>query len=255
LAALFSMRGEASAPGGETPASGSGFATHEMAAAFGFAAIPIITLVIAKLFTGVLGDRYVIPTVIGFSILIAVAPATLKAGRSLVSLTLLLALLVACWGDFMAVRLVTFQRWVKMRPLAAQEPQRKGVSEFLLSDSEHDLPIAVSDPHTFMWLSYYAAPEVARRLVYLADPERSLRHVGEGSADHHLLRLKPWFPVHVEMYGPYVASHPRFLVYGNTLLRLNWLLPELMASGARIELRGQHGTALLFLADSKQQLE
>jgi len=53
----------------------------------------------------------------------------------------------------------------------------------------------------------------------------------------------------VEDYRSYVRAHPRFLLYGDTGAWV-WLLPELMATGARLQLVAVKGTLRLFLVDT-----
>jgi hypothetical protein len=48
-------------------------------------------------------------------------------------------------------------------------------------------------------------------------------------------------------YKPYIASHPRFWVYGN-LGFLTWITDDLRADGWRIELQGRLGGEFLLLA-------
>jgi len=105
--------------------------------------------------------------------------------------------------------------------------------------------------HTFMSLAYYAPQDIASRVVYLADPEMSLRHLGHTTVDQGILDLKPWFRLNVEEYGPYVASQQRFLVYGSMGF-LEWLLYELPAANRMIELRSQNEDRLLFLVSRKE---
>jgi hypothetical protein len=118
--------------------------------------------------------------------------------------------------------------------------------DFLRSHNESKLPIVASDLHTFMTLAYYAPPDIASRVVYLADPQVSLRHLGHSSVDQGILDLKPWFGLRVEEYASYVASQQRFLVYG-PIGGLNWLLSELTATNRRIELKGRNRENILFL--------
>jgi hypothetical protein len=102
-----------------------------------------------------------------------------------------------------------------------------------------------------MLLAYYAPRELAARLVYLADPGLSLHYLGHSSVDQGILELKPWFPVNIERYGPYVASQRRFFVYGYPG-GLNWLFNELTAAEMRIELRGRNANKLLLLVSPNE---
>jgi hypothetical protein len=91
-------------------------------------------------------------------------------------------------------------------------------------------------------------PAVTRRLVYLGDADASQRRLGHNSVERGMLDLVgPWFHLPVKPYKPYVASHPRFWVYGSLGL-LTWITDELRADGWRLELRGRHGDEFLLLA-------
>jgi Dolichyl-phosphate-mannose-protein mannosyltransferase len=214
---------------------------YELAAAFGFMAIPVAAVLLAKLATGTFTDRYALPAVLGFSILLAVAAAGLPAGRALIGGALVLLL---C-GGFIEREIRAY------RSALTTSMAQAHIYEFLQSEREYNLPIVVSDPHIFMPLAYYAPPELAVRLVYLADPGLSLRYLGHDTADRGMLDLKPWCPLKIERYGPFVASQRRFLVYGD-LGRLNWLLNELIAAEMRIELRGRTANKVLFLVNPNE---
>jgi hypothetical protein len=174
--------------------------------------------------------------VIGFSILLAVAAASIPVSRALIGVALVLSLS----GVFV-------MRGIRAhRSDVAISLDQANTYKFLQSEHEYDLPIVVADLLTFMPLAYYAPPDLAARLVYLADPERSLHYLGHSSADQGILELKPWFPVKIERYGSYVDSQRRFLVYGNLGL-FNWLFDELTAAEMQIKLRGHHADKLLLL--------
>jgi hypothetical protein len=161
------------------------------------------------------------------------------------------AVLVFCLvGTFMVLQVRNF------RYLAQASLHQAEIHEFLRSNAEGSLPIVASDLHTFMELAYYAPRDIASRVVYLADPQASLRYLGHNSVDQGILDLQPWFGVKVEQYAPYVASHQRFLVYvrdkylNNPTANINWLLSELTTTDRRIELRSRHEDGLLFLVSS-----
>jgi Dolichyl-phosphate-mannose-protein mannosyltransferase len=214
---------------------------HEIVAAFGFITIPIVAMIVGKVVTGVFTHRYVLLSVIGFSILIAFAAYRLLDRRTIMGAVLLLSL----FGGFavLVVRNVQEANEVSIR-------QAK-TDRFLRFHSENGLPIVASDAHTFMKLTYYSPRDIASRLVYLADPELSLRHFGYTTVDRQMLELKPWFRLRIEPYGPYVASHRRFFVYGD-IGWLNWVVYELTASDMQVELKGRNEDNLLFLVSAKE---
>jgi hypothetical protein len=138
------------------------------------------------------------------------------------------------------------------------------IYRLLRTQGDRSVPIVVSDVHTFMMLAYYAPADISSRLVYLAHPAASLRHLGHNTMDRGILDLKPWFGFRIEEYRPFVAAQPRFLVHVhggylggqqanfNSLLPelaadFNWLLSELATTGNRIELEARDTNQLLFL--------
>ena len=215
---------------------------YEVAAAFGFVAIPVVAVILAKFITGAATTRYALPSVIGFSILFAFAAHRLLDGRAIMGASLVVVL---CSG-FVVLEVRTFQGMVEMSSAQAK------TYEFLRSNNENQLPIVASDPHTFMTLAHYAPRDITSRVVYLADPQASLRHLGFTSVDQGMLDLKPWFRLKIEEYAPYVASQQQFLVYG-PIGWLNWLLSELTATNRRIEMKGRNRENLLFLVSAAEK--
>jgi dolichyl-phosphate-mannose-protein mannosyltransferase len=221
--------------------------SHEIGAALAFIAIPIIAVTLAKLVTGAFVVRYVLPSVLGFSILLAVAAYRLSDGRAIMSALFVLSLSMT----FIALQVRDF-RYVSH----ARERQAK-TQEFLRLNSQDNLPIVVSDLHTFMELAYHAPRDLASRVFYLADPQASLRYLGHTSVDQGILDLQPWFHVNIERYKPYVASHQRFLVYvsgrylNNATSNIHWLLSELATTNRPIRLRSRYEDGLLFLITSE----
>jgi hypothetical protein len=244
LSAIYSTT-SAVGPYSQEPRSAPAF--HEVTAALGFIAIPIVAVILAKLVTSAFIVRYVLNSVIGFSILFAFAASRLLDGRAIMSAALVLSL---CSG-FMVLQVRNFQY------LAQANLRQAKTHEFLRSNSEGKLPIVASDLHTFMELAYYAPRDIASRVVYLADPQASLRYLGHSSVDQGILDLQPWFRLKVEEYAPYVASQQRFLVYirdkylNNPTANINWLLAELTTTNRRIELRSRHEDGLLFLVSNR----
>ena len=113
-----------------------GFAppVHEIAAAFGFIVIPVICVVLAMLVTGAFTDRYAIPAVIGFSVLIAFIAARLFDNSALTA-----AALVICFVGWFGILELKLIRWVSDDSLgAAVKP--------LQSESEGGLPICSLRP-------------------------------------------------------------------------------------------------------------
>ncbi len=123
-----------------------------------------------------------------------------------------------------------------------------GRCEWLTIANEPDLPLVIADPHTFAVLSHYGAADIRSRLVYAADPERALKRLGNSSVERGMVDLLgPWFHMNVVPFDAFVATHSRFLVYGDfvRLSFLNWIVPELQAQGFHAELLNREGDNML----------
>jgi hypothetical protein len=240
VAAFYATTHSVTDPARSDRQPGRKLPVHELAAALGFTAIPVIAFLLARFVTNAFTSRYAMPAVIGFSVVIAFVLYSLPHGRSLIGATLVLLLS----GWFVVMHIQALQAVIQ----DAKNVQES--IEILRTEGDANLPIVASEPHIFMRLAYYAPPDITSRLVYLTDPEASLRHLSHNSVDRGMRDLiKPWFRLPVEEYRPYIVSHQRFLVYGN-LGWLNWLIPQLQDDHMRIELKGQYGEEFLLLVSS-----
>nr|MDQ3622139.1 glycosyltransferase family 39 protein [Verrucomicrobiota bacterium] len=213
----------------------------EIAAAAGFIVIPVICVLLGKLVTGAFTDRYALPAIIGFSVLVAFAAARLFNNGALMASAVVIC--VVGWFGVLQIKAI---RELSGDPVST-------IVALLQSEGESNLPIVASEPHTFITVAHYAPPEIASRLVYLANIPASLRWLGHDSVERGMVDLlKPWFRLNVVDYESYVASQSRFLVYGN-LGFLSWITQELKKDGRRIELRGRNGNDFLFLVYPGQQ--
>ena len=61
----------------------------------------------------------------------------------------------------------------------------------------------MADPQSFTVLSHYGSGEVKSRMVYLADPDLALKHLGHNSVERGMLDLlRPWFGMNVVEFEP-----------------------------------------------------
>lgn len=231
------------------------FPGHEMAAAIGFVAIPVVAVVMGKLVIGAFTYRYALSAVIGLSILWVIAVQRYDGGR---------AIMGTCFAFFAF-------GWFMMAGVTQFKHQTVTITswsndyEFLRSGVDSTLPIVAADLHSFMTLAHYAPPAISSRVVYLADPQASLHYLGHDTVDRGILDLKPWFHVAVEEYDAYVNSHDRFLVYQEVQgernwlgyywgrpWALSWLLYALPSAPVHIELVSRNDNSLLFLVTTDE---
>jgi hypothetical protein len=219
---------------------------HELAAVCGLIVIPVICVVAAKLITGAFVPRYAIAAVVGLAVLSGFGVGLAFGRRPAMRL-----IAVACLG----CSFVLSQARELVQPTGSSVPVSRAAVErpthWVQAARYPELPLAVADPHTFTVLSHYGAPEIRSRIVYLADPDLALKHLGSNSVERGMLDLiQPWFHMRVVRFEPFMDQHDRFLVYGDfvRLAFLNWLLPELHARGIHTELLNRAGDNMLLLA-------
>jgi hypothetical protein len=222
---------------------------HEVAAACGFIAFPFVCVVLAKVATGAFVNRYAMPAVLGLAVLAGFGAAA--AFRRSAAMRFVVAVSLVGWFLLSQARELIEPTGFS---LPVSQAQVNRATEWL-GNRDRDLAVVVADPQTFAVLSHYGSGEVKSRIVYLADPDLALKHLGHNSVERGMLDLlRPWFGMHVVAFEPYMAAHSRFLLYGDfvRLSFLNWLLPELHARGWRTELLNLGGDNMLFLASRDQ---
>jgi len=219
---------------------------HELAAVGGFVLIPVMSLVVAKLVTGAFVNRYALSAVIGLSVLAGLG--TELGFRRRPSARVVAAVLLGGWFVLSQAREVLTPTGVSLpvSPASIARPEA-----WVAALPAGALPLVIADPHTFTVQSYYGAPAIRSRIVYLADPDRALKVLGHNSVERGMLDLlQPWFHLNVVRFEPFVREHSRFLIYGDfvRLSFLNWLVPDLRARGWRVELLNRAGDNMLLLA-------
>lgn len=224
---------------------------HELAAALSYVSFPVIAVAVAMLVTGAFAFRYALPAVLGVSVLVAWTSARLLDGRALLGA---IVLFLSCGGFVML--------WARSLP-TTPETTLSQMYTIVRNEPESELPVVVSDPHNFMMLAHYAPHDLSSRFVYLADPGRSLRHLGHNTMDRGILDLKLWFRLNIQESERYRSEHSRFLLYvhagylggplsgGQVAPDFNWLLSDLAATGWHLELKTRQDNQLLFLVTRK----
>jgi hypothetical protein len=235
------LRGDDPAPAitaGPPPAA-------EVVVAGGFALLPVVGVVVAKVSTGAFTSRYALPAVLGLALLSGFGAAMAFRRRPLMQLLSVISLIG--WFALSQAREYVEPTGFSM-PVGRASIDR--AAEWLDAAPYPDLPFVIADPHTFTVLSHYGPPGMKRRLAYLAEPDLALKHLGHNSVERGMLTLlRPWFRMNVVEFEPFVAEHPRFLLYGDffRLAFLNWITADLRERRARFELLNQADDYLFLL--------
>jgi len=226
------------------PAENAAFPPHEQVAILGFIALPLVAVALAKLVTHSFTDRYVLASVVGLSIVFAQAMHKILSGEQRIAA--MLALFLISWFGLLEV-------YEALQ--AKQLEQELEASTMLLQSADKEgLPIVVAEIHTFVELSHYAPSDIARHLVYLADPSAARRFLGFGSLDSGMLELVgPWFRMHVVPFEQFANAKSRFLLYGREELDSNWLIRALKERRFRIEFQTNIEKKYLFTVTPPDQ--
>jgi hypothetical protein len=144
-------------PGGFEPAP-----AHELVAVSGFLALPVITMVLAKLVTNAYTPRYAVPTVIGLDLLIVLAAVTLTRNRAAAGVALALTFggwIVAAWNPDAE------------RDALPRLTDMSGVAQAADLAKRQGLPWVLSDSNTYIELLVGCPPEQTGPLLFVSGVE------------------------------------------------------------------------------------
>ncbi len=218
------------------------FPPHELAAVLSLAGMPFLVWIVACLYTKAFTPSYPIVAVIGLAILLVVLVDTNQEHRILFG-----GAMALCFLGFAAVQLrhsvnELFSGAPADKASSLHPSGWQGHFELPASLDIGELPVVISDPHTFGYLTHYAEARFKRRLYYLTHHTAAVRYSGYDTDDRLLGALKHWTDWNVEDYSAFVEKNGKFLVYSTE----GWLVPKLLADHAHIELLGQYEDEYLY---------
>lgn len=221
-------------------------AIHELTAVLGFVLIPVVGVVLAKTVIGAFSDRYVLPAVIGVSIIIAWGLYSVLDAKPALAFGLGLLLCL-----FLVVKEVqTYRRAV------VNQSQQALTYNFLEAHAKGNVPIVISSPIEFLQLTYDAPRKIAKRLIYLADPKLGIRYTGTNDIEQGLVEMKHWANLNVQPFRTFVASGKDCYILFLTSdypYNYEWVIPALRAAHWRIRLLKWQDGKILFLAASNSK--
>jgi len=241
LVAIVYLRAFAAAAGPEErPAAEprSTLPVAEFVLLCGFVLLPVAGMVFAKLVTNAIAPRYVFSAMIGAAALAAHAAAyAVPTGRHWVML-----LLLAAAGGNGALDV----RWM----LREGKP---GGLDIPTVAAHPDLPVVIDDYLLYAVLTWYAPEPIRSRIVYLTDPERLSHYTRAGQMELIAVTATKggMFRGQAGYLVPYLAEHPRFLLYepldhpGNE----SWLNLDLLDRGVKVTLISIQGGGRWYLVE------
>jgi hypothetical protein len=211
---------------------------HEVAAGLTTLAIPLVGVLLGVYVTGTFTARYAMPLAVGVSLVLPIGIRWINPAGGLAEVILCL-LLSFSFGtsvyDAWREPRGPFADPFATRPLLVQAVQEPG-------------PVAVAGRLQFVQFWYYAPSELRSRIVYLADPEASVRFRGTDTVDRGYLALARWTPVTVELFAEFVERHDSFRVYTGGS---GWLLDKLRKERWALDQLGRERGGELYRAHRK----
>jgi hypothetical protein len=173
----------------------------------GFCAVPILAVVLAKTISGMITPRYFSMYSLGYGLLLAYLLARSAAGSR--------------WLGYLAggAALAVFLSSAAQQYQAADKERANVLAstaeiEGILKRPEYSKSrLLIGTPLIAMQWAYYS-PELRDRIVFPADPVRSLRYLGRDSAHKDLLQLRGSFLLDIEPLDEFLHHEKHeFLVY------------------------------------------
>ena len=196
----------------------------DVVAAMVLLALPAIGGIAAFVMQAGVVARYVMPGIIGFSIVASYGFARIFDRSHVLRLLMLGALVLNHEALFRSRDLLGGTGEL---PVATRMERR------LRELGESDVPVLVASPHRFLELFYYA-PSLAPRLHYVADADLAFKHFETATADRALILLARVVPIPVGLYPAGLPIASGYYVIDGA--PLNWLARELVAKRTPLRL-------------------
>jgi hypothetical protein len=221
------------------PAASTVIPRHEIAALLTMTVTPVLPAVLALWLPVPYVDRYTLYAIIAIGVLVAWLLHAREGVRPVATLTtvaVLTALLFAREG-------------LATRSLAA--PGARLAMPAVFEGATGEWPIVVSDPMSFMELTYYAPADLRAQFFYVGDIDSAVRWTTIDSAERTLVAMGTMMPLRVVEYSAFERSHPTFYVYFAGR-KVDWILQRLREDGRRVELvsKADASDQMLFLVRS-----
>jgi hypothetical protein len=212
LLALLAWRNRQSQ---SSTASSPSLTREELIVALGLLLLPIFGVIAAKITHGPYFDRYFLAATAGYAMLLAQMAAT-SGARSLATRGLLAAMLLFLVSDAL---IAAYCHWRhadldQIGPgnlvVFGPDPARPYLRNANLLLDNSNLDILVTGHPDYLFLQYYAPPELRRRLIFAA-PSAT-----EGFLiSYHRLSVQAGIGLRTTTFDDYFAIHRDFLVYAN----------------------------------------
>jgi Dolichyl-phosphate-mannose-protein mannosyltransferase len=225
----------------DMPVPGRGLAFPEVVACFGFLLIPIPALAIAYLGVNMVHARYVLPIVIGFSVVFACGIER-AVGRTAGVAMLFVLGMVGCF-------------FVQSLPVVRhlRNPASQFRDAIIPKGARFDaLPLVFGSAGQYFQYRYYGSREVRSRSLYVAEPRLALHYLGTDVVDTNLIAAQPFFSLSLTSWEELRRTRPSFLLIsrrGGFVDSLDWVSRHVQEECAPTTLVSMKGDTLLLHVD------
>jgi len=203
-------------------------------------ALPVIGIIAIRITQGAYTSRYFIVTVL--SIPLAAAFGFRLVGRRTVPL-ILAALLMFAFSAKKELGAWRTQRGHFGKQVNPADP----IEALAHSAGFDDLPLVVSNGHSYLELEFYGSPAFAKRIVGLIDEPQAIVYAGSDSVDKSLSIVAAFYPaLQVSSFESFRRAHPEFLLYAGGTNRWDWWSRCLMDEGFPLKLVASKGADRIF---------
>ena len=210
-----------------------GVPAHQWVVAAGFAILPGIAVLLAKMMGSQFFPRYGAAGAIGIGLLFAMHMWWRETPPRTAALVLL---------AFIAGHVISVGQYIHSAIADPPNSEKASLSKMERRQSpleiRKNLPFVAASGLRFFELDHYGAPDLVSRLYYLLDADASVGYTQTNVFDKGLPLMKRWFPIRGQLveYKQFIREHKKFLVYGNYHFANDWLFKKLIDDGAQLSL-------------------
>lgn len=207
-------------------------------------AMPFALSLAARIAHGGFVERYVIWVTVGVAAGVGyLLPRFSKSG---------LAALAAFLFVATAAQEVRALHSLKLRAASTAESPDAPVRRLLRSAGHEDLPVVLWGGYTD--ICYYAAPDVAKRLVTITDPASAVDYMGTDTVEKLAAAMASYSVCRAVDFGSFAPTERVFLLYTSdfsapqaTTVFYDWWVPKLVKDGYFLQLLAAEGNARIYL--------
>ena len=122
------------------------------------------------------------------------------------------------------------------------------------SVGHENLPVVLSDGLECLQETYYAGPELARRIVSVVDVPQAILYAGTDVADEQLPTLASFYPLHVYQFSAFAQNHPTFLLYSSGVPDWDWWPRRLKHDGYSLQILYSGGPRKMYLVERGESM-